>query len=68
MTRDEFAATNEFTSAHDWLFDVLSDLRNYARMNELPALSTQLENALLVCAVELESAIPDESAKKLAIA
>lgn len=68
MTRDEFAATNEFTSAHDWLFDVLSDLRNYSRMNDLPALSNQLENALLVCAVELESAIPQESAKKLAMA
>lgn len=68
MTSDKFAATNEFTSPHDWLFDVLSDLRNYARMNDMPALSSQLENALLVCAVELESSVPETAAKKLMIA
>lgn len=52
--------TSEFSSGesvdrHEWLMDVISDLRQYSQINDLPALADQLENALLICAVEMEN-------------
>jgi len=35
-----------------WIVDVLADLRTYARTNALPALAAQLDDALLVAAIE----------------
>ncbi len=41
--------------ANEWIFDVLADLKIFARANRLPALAEQLEQATLVAAVELAS-------------
>lgn len=39
----------------DWIIDVLADLRSFARENDLPLLSAQLEEAGLVAEVEIAS-------------
>jgi len=44
----------------NWIIDVLADLRSFARDNDLPLLSAQLEEAGLVAEVEIAS-IPDAS-------
>lgn len=41
---------------HDWILDVLADLRNYASRNDLPALAEQLQETVLLAAVEISSA------------
>jgi hypothetical protein len=41
---------------HDWIFDVLADLRAYAEQNNLPALAAQVTATLQVAELE----IPDE--------
>lgn len=38
---------------HEWIFDVLTDLRNYAEKNGLPAIATEAERALNVARKEL---------------
>jgi hypothetical protein len=38
---------------HDWIFDVLKDLRTYALSNDLPALAAKAEDALRVAEVEI---------------
>lgn len=40
---------------HDWIMDVLTDLRSYARTNGLQALAEQLDDARLLVQVELAS-------------
>lgn len=40
---------------HDWILDVLTDLKTYARLNGLPALAGQLDDVAMVAAVELAS-------------
>ena len=40
---------------HDWIFDVLADLRTYAEKNHLPQLAEQLEETTLLAAVEIAS-------------
>lgn len=40
---------------HDWIFDVLSDLKDYAVQNELPALAAKVEEALILARVEVEA-------------
>jgi len=39
----------------DWIIDVLADLRSFARDNDLPLLTAQLEEAGLVAQVEIAS-------------
>ncbi|MBE2277479.1 MAG: hypothetical protein IAE87_14440 [Rhodobacteraceae bacterium] len=39
--------------SHDWIFDVLRDLRTYALANGLPALAAKAEEALRVAEVEI---------------
>ena len=39
----------------NWIIDVLADLRSFARDNDLPLLSEQLEEAGLVAEVEIAS-------------
>jgi len=39
----------------DWIIDVLADLRSFARDNDLPLLTAQLEEAGLVAEVEIAS-------------
>lgn len=38
---------------HDWIFDVLTDLRSYAQKNGLPALAAQVEETLRVARAEV---------------
>lgn len=38
---------------HDWVFDVLEDLKSYALANGLPALAAKAEEALQIAAVEV---------------
>ena len=38
---------------HEWIIDVLSDLKSYARMNGMTALADQLSDTALMAAVEL---------------
>ncbi|WP_335947452.1 hypothetical protein [Salipiger bermudensis] len=40
---------------HEWIIDVLTDLRGYARANALEALAEQLADAQAVAEVELAS-------------
>ncbi len=41
--------------AHDWIMDVLTDLKSYARANGLSALAEHLDDARLVAQVEIAS-------------
>ena len=38
---------------HDWIFDVLRDLRAYALANNLPALAAKTEEAMRTARVEI---------------
>lgn len=38
---------------HDWIFDVLKDLRSYAHTNGLPALAAKADEALQVAKAEI---------------
>ena len=38
---------------HDWIFDVLTDLRSYALKNGLPALAAQVEDAMELARAEI---------------
>ncbi len=40
---------------HDWILDVLADLKTFARSNGLPSLAAQLDDAGLVAQAELAS-------------
>jgi hypothetical protein len=40
---------------HDWILDVLTDLKTFARANGLPTLAAQLDDASLVARVEMAS-------------
>jgi hypothetical protein len=39
--------------AHEWIFEVLLDMRDYASKNGLPGLATQLEETLRVARSEI---------------
>ena len=41
---------------HDWVYDVLEDLRSYALENGLPATAAQVEEPLRVARAELRAA------------
>lgn len=38
---------------HDWIFEVLNDLRSYAQKNDLPALAEQAERTLRIARAEI---------------
>ncbi|APX21901.1 MAG: hypothetical protein CML50_18975 [Rhodobacteraceae bacterium] len=40
---------------HDWIIDVLTDLKTFAQANALDALAEQLDEAQLVAEVEMAS-------------
>jgi hypothetical protein len=40
---------------HDWVLDVLTDLKGFATRNGLKALADQLDDARMVAAVEIAS-------------
>ena len=39
--------------AHDWVFDVLADLKTYATANGLPGLAAKADETLKVAAAEI---------------
>lgn len=41
--------------SHNWIIDVLADLKQFALQNELVALAEQLDDTTLVAATELAS-------------
>ena len=47
---------------HDWIFDTLSDLADYASRNDLPELARKVEETLIAArqeiGVEAEVAVP----------
>lgn len=50
--------------AHEWIFDVLQDMRSYASKNGLPALATHLDETLRVARDEIRApGLPDRQAK-----
>ena len=38
---------------HDWILDVLTDLRTFARENDLLTLAAQLDDTQMVAAIEI---------------
>jgi ABC-type transport system involved in cytochrome bd biosynthesis fused ATPase/permease subunit len=46
---------------HDWIFEVLKDLRSYALSNDLPALAAKAEDALRVAEVEIAAKVREGS-------
>ncbi|WP_204113542.1 hypothetical protein [Shimia biformata] len=42
---------------YDWILDVLTDLRDFSQANGLAALADQLDDARLVAATEVASAL-----------
>ncbi|MDC0739034.1 hypothetical protein N6L24_12160 [Cognatishimia sp. SS12] len=40
---------------HDWILEVLADLRSYAVENDLPQLAAELDELTLLAAVELSN-------------
>jgi hypothetical protein len=47
---------------HDWIFDMLSDLADYASRNDLPELAQKVEETLVTArqeiGVEVEASVP----------
>ncbi len=41
--------------AHEWILEVLQDMRSYSQKNGLPALMAQLDEALRVAQSEINS-------------
>lgn len=46
-------------SRHQWIFDVLTDLRRYALANGLPALARKAEEALEAAKAEIAAPPPE---------
>ena len=44
---------------HDWIFDVLSDLKAYAIQNDLAALAVKVEEAMVIARAEIEAEGPE---------
>lgn len=42
--------------AHDWILDVLADVKTYAKKNGLSALAEQLDETTLIAVTEIASA------------
>ncbi|UMA65116.1 hypothetical protein LVO79_01150 [Roseivivax marinus] len=40
---------------HDWIIDVLSDLRDFAQQNDLSALAAQINDVTIVAHIEIAS-------------
>jgi predicted transcriptional regulator len=40
---------------NDWIIDVISDLKSFAKNNGLPALARQLDDAVAIAAMEIAS-------------
>ncbi len=42
--------------SHDWMLDLISDLKGYAQKNAMTALSEHLDDALIIAAREIRGA------------
>lgn len=42
---------------HDWIFNVLRDLKTYAQANGLPALAQKADEALAIAKVEVDGTV-----------
>lgn len=40
---------------HDWIFDILSDLHDYASRNDLPELALKVQETLVIARREVEA-------------
>ena len=49
---------------HDWIFDVLTDLRSYAQANGLTALAHKAEETLQVARAELGAPVMADGRKQ----
>ena len=49
---------------HDWILDVLTDLRSYAAQNGLMALSLKAEETLRVARAEIAAAARDDRPRR----
>ena len=49
---------------HDWIIDVLADLKTFARKNELPLLAAQLDETALIAFAEIDGKIEHSSCMK----
>ncbi len=48
---------------HDWIFDVLHDLRAYAQANGLEALALKADEALRIARAEIALGLPGEGGR-----
>ncbi len=51
---------------HDWILDVLTDLKTFARANGMPSLAAQLDDASFVAQAEITSLTEGKSIGLLA--
>lgn len=51
---------------HDWILDVLTDLKTFARANDMPSLAAQLDDATFVAQAEMASLTEDNGIGLLA--
>ena len=46
---------------HEWIIDVLADLKTFAKQNDLPLLAVQLEDSALVASAEIATVAENTS-------
>ncbi|MFQ1699515.1 hypothetical protein ACJ5NV_02855 [Loktanella agnita] len=46
---------------HEWIIDVLADLKSFAKQNDLPLLAVQLEETSLVASAEIATMVGKSS-------
>lgn len=46
---------------HEWIIDVLADLKSFAKQNDLPLLAVQLDDTALVASAEIATVIGNKS-------
>lgn len=46
---------------HEWIIDVLADLKSFAKQNDLPLLAVQLEDTALVASAEIATVVGNTS-------
>lgn len=46
---------------HEWIIDVLADLKSFAKQNDLPLLAAQLDDTALVASAEIATVVEKSS-------
>lgn len=46
---------------HEWIIDVLADLRSFAAANNLPVLASQLDETALIASAEIDTTMEKPS-------